>query len=111
MAATATVCQSIWIRNVMQQVIGEEMCHVTLYIDNKSTIDLAKKPVFHERSKYIDICYHFICDCIERGEIVVKYIAGESRRTNILIKALFTIKFERMRQLQGIKDVVGPIQY
>ena len=60
MAATAAVCQSIWLLNVMQQVTRESIGTVVLYIDNKSAIDLAKNPVFHGRSKHIDVRYHFI---------------------------------------------------
>lgn len=66
-AATAAACQSIWLRNVLQQVTDEDVGPVVLYIDNKSAIDLAKNPVFHGRSKHIDIRYHFIREYIDRG--------------------------------------------
>lgn len=72
-----------------------------LHIDNKSAIDLAKNPVFHGRSKHIDIRYHFIRECVERGEIVVKHVSTELQRADILTKALATVKFERMRSLLG----------
>lgn len=110
MAATAAACQSIWFRNVIQQVTGEAIGPVTLYIDNKSSIDLTKNPVFHGRSKHIDVRYHLIRECVESGEIVVKHIAGENQRAGILTKALSTVKFERMRHLLGVKEVAGPIQ-
>ncbi|XP_063941177.1 secreted RxLR effector protein 161-like [Daucus carota subsp. sativus] len=94
MAATAAACQSIWLRNVLQQVTGELMGPVTLYLDNKSAIDLAKNPVLH-----IDVRYHFIRECIERGEIIVKHVPSEAQRADILTKALATVKFEQMRLL------------
>ena len=50
MAATAAAYQSIWLKNVLQQVTGEEIGPVELYIDNRSAINLAKNPVFHGRS-------------------------------------------------------------
>lgn len=105
MAATAAACQSIWLRNVLQQVTKEEIGPVVLYIDNKSAIDLAKNPVFHGRSKHIDVRYHFIRECIERGEITVKHVSSEYQRADILTKALTTVKFERMRQLLGVKEM------
>ncbi|XP_074357251.1 secreted RxLR effector protein 161-like [Apium graveolens] len=109
MAATAAACQSIWLRNVMQQVTGEQLSPVVLYIDNKSAIDLAKNPVFHGRNKHIDVRYHFIRECIERGEIIVKYVSSECQRADILTKALQTIKFEKMRQLLGVKEIVSQV--
>lgn len=106
MAATAAACQSIWLRNVLSQVMDECMGPVILYIDNKSAIDLAKNPVFHGRSKHIDIRYHFIRECVERGEIVIKHISSENQRADIMTKALSVIKFEKMRNLLGVKELV-----
>lgn len=101
MAATAAACQAIWLRNLLGQVTGNNGGPVVLHIDNKSAIDLAKNPVFHGRSKHIDIRYHFIRECVERGEIVVKHVSTELQRADILTKALATVKFERMRSLLG----------
>lgn len=105
MAATAAACQGIWLRNVLMQVTGEQLGPVVIYIDNRSAIDLAKNPVFHGRSKHIDIRFHFIRECVERGDIVVKHVSGESQRADILTKALVTVKFERMRKLLGMKKL------
>lgn len=101
MADTAAACQAIWLRNLLGQVTGNYVGPVVLYIDNKSAIDLAKNPIFHGRSKYIDIRYHYIRECVERGEIVIKHVA--QRTNNELTKALATVKFENMRKLLGLK--------
>ncbi|XP_074356309.1 secreted RxLR effector protein 161-like [Apium graveolens] len=105
MAATAAACQGIWLRNLLSQITDEKVGLVTLYIDNKSAIDLAKNPMFHGRSKHIDIRYHFIRECVDRGEIVVKHVATENQKADILTKALTTVKFERMRKLLGVKEL------
>lgn len=105
MAATAAACQAIWLRNLLTQVTGEKTGPVVLYLDNKSAIDLAKNPVFHGRSKHIDIRYHFIRECVEKGEIIVKHIGTDMQRADVLTKALAVVKFERMRKLLGMKDL------
>ncbi|KAL8132354.1 hypothetical protein AgCh_008012 [Apium graveolens] len=84
-------------------VTGKVMGPVTLFIANKSAIDLARNPVFHGRSKHIDICYHFIREWVEKGEIVIKHISSDEQRADALTKALTTVKFERMRKLLGVK--------
>jgi hypothetical protein len=38
-------------------------------VDNKSSLALAKNPVFHDRSKHIRVKYHFIRDCLEEGSV------------------------------------------
>lgn len=67
MAATAGACQTIWLRNLIAHLTGRDISPLKLFIDNKSAIDLAKNPVFHGRSKHIDIRFHFIRDCVEKG--------------------------------------------
>lgn len=47
MDATAAACQGIWLRNRLGTIADEVMGPVTLYIDNKSAINLAKNPIFH----------------------------------------------------------------
>ncbi|XP_074377137.1 secreted RxLR effector protein 161-like [Apium graveolens] len=105
MAATAAACQAIWLRNLLKQITGDFVSPVVIYIDNKSAIDLAKNSVFHGRSKHIDIRYHFIRECIERGEIIVKHVSTEFQRADVLTKSLTTVKFERMRKLLGVKEL------
>lgn len=76
-----------------------------LYIDNRSAIDLAKNPIFHGRSKHIDVRYHFIRECVEQGLIVIKHVKTGEQRADILTKALTTVKFERMRRMLGVKNL------
>lgn len=105
MAATAAACKGIWLKNVLSQLTDDCLGPVILYIDNKSAIDLAKNPVFHGRSKHIDIRYHFIRERVESGEIILRHIPGDSQRADMLTKALSTVKFERMRKLLGVQEV------
>lgn len=105
MAATAAACQAVWLRNLLVQITGVKHGPVVIYVDNKSAIDLAKNPVFHGRSKHIDIRYHFIRECVERGEIEVKYVSTNEQRADVLTKAMATVKFEQMRVLLAMQNL------
>lgn len=105
MAATAAACQAVWLIKLLTQITDYSIGPVTLFIDNKSAIDLAKNPIFHGRSKHIDIRYHFIRECVEKGEIIVKHVRTYQHRADVLTKALATAKFEKMRQLLGVRSV------
>ncbi|KAL8145519.1 hypothetical protein AgCh_003617 [Apium graveolens] len=107
MAATAASCQAIWLRRLVSHVTGAYIEPVLLYIDNKSAIDLAKNPVFHGRSKHIDIRYHFIRECVENGEIVIKHISTDLQCADVLTKALHTARFEKMRMLLGVRNLLA----
>lgn len=105
MVATAAVCQGIWLKNLLSQIFDLKTGPVIIYIDNKSAIDLARNPVFHGRSKHIGIRYHFICECVERGEVEVRHVRSEEQRADILTKVVSTARFEKLRDLLGVKKL------
>nr|GEV26262.1 zinc finger, CCHC-type [Tanacetum cinerariifolium] len=80
MAATAATCQALWLKRLLSELTGCEEKRITLKVDNVSAIALVRNPVFHERSKHIDIRYHFIRECVENGHINVEHISGELQR-------------------------------
>lgn len=108
MVAIAAACQAIRLRGLMSEVTRRSPEAVRLYVDNKSAIALMKNPVFHGRSKHINTRFHFIRECIERGEIIVEHVSGEEQRANILTKSLTKVKFSEMRLLIGVKDLTQP---
>lgn len=64
---------------------------MVLYIDNKSIIDLAKNPIFHDMSKHTDIRYHFIREFVDQGEIIIKHVSTHEQRADVQTKALTTV--------------------
>ena len=105
MAATATTCHAIWLDNVLSQITDEGSVPVMLYIDNKSVIDLTKNPVFHGRSKHIDIRLHFIWQCVESEEVIIKHVKTNQQKADVLTKTMPATKFEHMRKLLGVKTL------
>lgn len=53
--ATSSACQSVWLSNIMSQICFNLEGPVKIYVDYISAINLEKNPVFHEKSKHIDI--------------------------------------------------------
>jgi len=88
MAATAAAMQALWLRSLLAELTGRKKEAVTLYVDNNSAIALMKNSVFHGRSKHIDTKYHFIRECVERGQIVVRRVCTNVQRAHALTKPL-----------------------
>lgn len=76
-------------------------------MDNKSAISLTKNPVFHGRSKHIHRRYHFIRECVERGQVDVEHVSGEKQKADILTKGLGKIRFKEMREYIGVQETAG----
>nr|GEW91078.1 ribonuclease H-like domain, reverse transcriptase, RNA-dependent DNA polymerase [Tanacetum cinerariifolium] len=105
MAATGAACQALWLKRLLSELTGWEEERITLKVDNISAIPLLRNPVFHGRSKHIDMLYHFIRECVENGHINVEHVSGELQRADILTKALPRLKFMTMRQMLGVQDL------
>ena len=105
MAATLAACQGLWLRRLLKEITGQNVPPVEIKVDNRSSLDLMKNLVFHGRSKHIDIRFHFIRECVENGEISVKFVPSEEQKADILTKPLGRLKFDVMRDLLGVKQV------
>ena len=58
MAASQASCEAIWLRKLLVGLFGRELRSTTIYCDNQSCIKLSENPVFHDKSKHIEIKYH-----------------------------------------------------
>jgi hypothetical protein len=86
--SSRTVCQAVWLACLLADMTGKKSEVPELKIDNQSAIALCKNPVFHNRSKHIDVRYHFLREWVEKREIVISYLATENQLADLLTKAL-----------------------
>jgi hypothetical protein len=71
-------------------------------MNNSSVIALAKNLVFHERSKHIDIRFHYLRDCIANKKVEVKYVKTQDQVADIFIKPLKYDVFIKIRDVLGV---------
>jgi hypothetical protein len=62
MAACEACTKAVWLRKLISDLFDQIPESTIIYCDNKSCIRLSEHPVFHERSKHIEIKYYFIRD-------------------------------------------------
>ena len=56
----------------------------TIYCDNLSSIQLAKNPVFHARTKHIEVHYHFVRERVLSGEVELTYVPTDRQFSGAL---------------------------
>ena len=105
-ASANAACQGIWLSRLLGELLGIQVPKVRLLVDNKSAIALSKNIVHHDRSKHIDTRYHFIRDCVDRGEVDINHVSTTEQLADILTKALGRVKFVELRQQLGVVEVL-----
>ena len=89
MAAFGAIQELIWIKGVLGELGFAYVDPITLHMDSKSAISLAKNPTHHKRSKHIDIKYHWLREhTYEEGTIHLEHCGTEEMVADVLTKAL-----------------------
>ena len=105
-AATAT-CQGVWLARLLADLLDVEVGAPVLRVDNKSAISLIKNPVHHDRTKHIDVKYHYVRECAERGLIDIQFIGTAEQLGDILTKALGRLKHDELRTKIGLTKLLS----
>ncbi|GJT93563.1 hypothetical protein Tco_1082408 [Tanacetum coccineum] len=92
-AAASCCAQVLWIQNQLLDY-GFNFMNTKIFIDNQSTICIVKNPVFHQRTKHIEIRHHFIRDANEKNLIQVLKIHTDDNVADLLTKAFDRPRFE-----------------
>jgi hypothetical protein len=70
-ALSVAVCEEVWLRKLLANLFGHVLDSIVIHCDNQRCVKLLENPVFDEKSKHIEIKYHYIQDMVQRKEILV----------------------------------------
>jgi len=95
----------MWLRKLLQEFGFPQTTPLKIYEDNQGCIAMSKNPVNHERTKHIDIKYHFIREKVEDKAIEVEYLQTEDMIADILTKSMPRDRHEKLCDKMGIREV------
>jgi hypothetical protein len=95
-------CEAIWLQKLLTGLFDLEMEATMILCDNQSYIKMTENHVFHDKSKHIDIRYHYIHDMVQRGAIKLQYVSMDEQVVDVLTKPLSRVNFENFRDKLGI---------
>ncbi|GJT22330.1 putative ribonuclease H-like domain-containing protein, partial [Tanacetum coccineum] len=104
-AAASCCAQVLWIQNQLLDY-GFNFMNTKIFIDNQSTICIVKNPVFHQRTKHIEIRHHFIRDANEKNLIQVLKIHTDDNVADLLTKAFDGPRFAYLVVHIGMVDMM-----
>lgn len=96
--------EAMYLKNLLSELVDISK-PLLLYNDNQSAQKLCSNPMFHDRSKHIDIKYHFVRNAVLDNVIEVKYLSTDNMIADILTKVLGATKFCKFVSGLGLRNI------
>lgn len=98
----------LWLQQLLKDFRVQVSTTAKLFCDNKSAIYIATNPVFHERTKHIEIDCHTIRDQIKLGTIKALHVSSENQLADILTKPLHPKPFHSLLGRMSLSNLYNP---
>ena len=106
MASTAS--KLTWIKQLLADIGIKIQEPIKMFCDNQAARHIATNPVFHKRTKHIEVDCHFIREKIQTKEIETPFVRSEDQLADIFTKGLDPKQFEGNLSKLGLIDIYTP---
>jgi ATP sulfurylase len=108
MAMASTISELIWIKHLLRDMNIEHVKPMQMYCDNQAARHIATNPVFHERTKHIEVDCHFVREKVLSGEITTPFVRSKEQLAYIFTKALDKSSHLNLRSKLGSINLFEP---
>lgn len=102
-------CELIWLQQLLKDLHITMSSTPKLFCDNKSAVHIATNPVFHERTKHIEIDCHTVRDQIKAGCLLALHVSSGNQLADILTKPLHPGPFFSMLHRLSVSSLFLPV--
>ncbi|KAK2402246.1 putative mitochondrial protein [Trifolium repens] len=109
-ALAQAACEGQWLLYLLHDFLIPHESPILIYCDNKSAMHIAANPVFHERTKHIEIDCHVVRDKIQANIIHLLPVTSKDQIADIFTKSLHPGPFHILQTKLGIIDVYSSLR-
>ena len=107
-AIALATCELIWLRHLLQELRFGKDEQMKLIYDDQATLHIASNPVFHERTKHIEVDCHFIREKITLGCVATSFVNSNDQLADIFTKYLKGPRIKYIYNKLGAYDIYAP---
>jgi len=96
--------EAIWLQGLLDD-LGIEQDLLKINCDSTSAIYLAKKQVYHARTKHIDVKLYIVREILDEGDIELLKVHTKENLADILTKVVSEVKFTHCKEILHILSV------
>jgi transposase InsO family protein len=97
MALASSTQEALFLRMLTKEFALQQTDPICIHGDNQGSLDLVRNPVSHDRSKHIDIKFHFIREKFTKGLIDVSHVPSGDNIADMMTKPVTKVKLNKFR--------------
>lgn len=103
-ALAEAIREVVWLKQLLADFNIPTKSEIPVMIDSQSCISMVTNEKFSNRTKYIDVRYHFVKDYVQKNVVKLKYVPTQENIADMLTKPLAGIKIKYLRNLASVLE-------
>ncbi|CAK9813843.1 Retrovirus-related Pol polyprotein from transposon TNT 1-94 [Anthophora plagiata] len=109
MALSEAAKQATYMQRFLKELEYGGNDEIVIFCDNNGARKIAENPVYHGRTKHIDVRHHYVREVLSRGILRVEYVSTDAMASDFLTKGVPATKLRRCLELLGLSSDGGMI--
>ena len=93
-AMALTNCELIWLKQLLQELRFSKDEQMMIVCENQTALHITSNPIFHERTKHIELNYHFIREKTASGCMTTSFVNSSDQLADIFTKSLRCLRIQ-----------------